>query len=258
MSGPLTVPFAAAALYLPGNTSRLLFGGLALLCGVVSCYRVWAVQYAVATQTQQCFDKKFGSLPRLKVEDGGFLESTRYSHVLVHADSSNSNSTVTTDPAAFEQRQLPFSCLALRVMNEPISPTPDSEARNVGIRLRFFDHQGNRLFSLNNGRWSDTAQPPHLQPNQTPIELTAVDICNGRERVVDLVLRYPTDEHCFAVNNDSYGYNLLRNPAWQMASGEYGVEVTLEGINVRQRWLLKFRNPEGTGPLIPLSCHETA
>jgi len=40
MSGPLTVPFAIAALVLPGFY-KLLFGVLAVLCGVFSSYRVW-------------------------------------------------------------------------------------------------------------------------------------------------------------------------------------------------------------------------
>src|SRR4051794_37826461 len=112
MSGPLTVPFAAAALFLPGNASRLLFGTLAVLCGIVSCYRVWAVEYAAAQQAQERFDASFKSLPRLKVEGGGYFEGTRFSHVLVHAQSTAGNSAVTTDPAAFQQRQVPFSCLA--------------------------------------------------------------------------------------------------------------------------------------------------
>jgi hypothetical protein len=40
MSGPLTVPFAIAALVLPGFY-KLLFAVLAVLCGVFSSYRVW-------------------------------------------------------------------------------------------------------------------------------------------------------------------------------------------------------------------------
>jgi hypothetical protein len=40
MSGPLTVPFAIAALILPG-LYKLLFAILAVLCGVFSSYRVW-------------------------------------------------------------------------------------------------------------------------------------------------------------------------------------------------------------------------
>jgi hypothetical protein len=40
MSGPLTVPFAIAVLFVPGFY-KLLFGVLAIICGVFSSYRVW-------------------------------------------------------------------------------------------------------------------------------------------------------------------------------------------------------------------------
>jgi hypothetical protein len=47
MSGPLTVPFAIAALVLPGFP-KLLFAGLAIVCGVFSSYRVWRAAHRVA------------------------------------------------------------------------------------------------------------------------------------------------------------------------------------------------------------------
>lgn len=40
MSGPLTVPLAVAALFVPG-VYKLLFAALAVICGVFSSYRVW-------------------------------------------------------------------------------------------------------------------------------------------------------------------------------------------------------------------------
>jgi hypothetical protein len=40
MSGPLTVPFAIAALYLPGYP-RPIFASLAVVCGLYSSYHVW-------------------------------------------------------------------------------------------------------------------------------------------------------------------------------------------------------------------------
>jgi hypothetical protein len=40
MSGPLTVPFAVATIFVPG-LYKLLFGALAIVSGVFSSYRVW-------------------------------------------------------------------------------------------------------------------------------------------------------------------------------------------------------------------------
>jgi hypothetical protein len=58
MSGPLTVPFAMAALLLPyfvrfvrfaddfaSTTARLLFAILAVIAAMLTCYRVWAKEY---------------------------------------------------------------------------------------------------------------------------------------------------------------------------------------------------------------------
>ncbi len=47
MSGPLTVPFAIAVLFVPGFY-KLLFGVLAVVCGVFSSYRVWRAARRVA------------------------------------------------------------------------------------------------------------------------------------------------------------------------------------------------------------------
>ena len=42
MSGPLTVPFAVAALFVPQTWLKLLFALLAIVCAAVSSYGVWA------------------------------------------------------------------------------------------------------------------------------------------------------------------------------------------------------------------------
>jgi hypothetical protein len=41
MSGPLTVPFALAALFVTTQYLRVLFGLLAIVCGIVASYEVW-------------------------------------------------------------------------------------------------------------------------------------------------------------------------------------------------------------------------
>jgi len=42
MSGPLTVPFTVAALFVPASVYRYLFAILAIIAYAVTCYRLWA------------------------------------------------------------------------------------------------------------------------------------------------------------------------------------------------------------------------
>lgn len=44
MSGPLTVPFTLAALFVPSTWLKALFAALAILCGAAASYAVWAAE----------------------------------------------------------------------------------------------------------------------------------------------------------------------------------------------------------------------
>jgi hypothetical protein len=44
MSGPLSVPFAALALWVSSSSQKILFGCLAAVCAVFASYRVWRVE----------------------------------------------------------------------------------------------------------------------------------------------------------------------------------------------------------------------
>lgn len=45
MSGPLTVPFALAALFLPSAAAKILFAVLAIVAALLTCYRIWKSEY---------------------------------------------------------------------------------------------------------------------------------------------------------------------------------------------------------------------
>lgn len=53
MSGPLTVPFTVAALFVSTAAYRELFAGLAVLAAMVTCYRVWVHEYDSADALKQ-------------------------------------------------------------------------------------------------------------------------------------------------------------------------------------------------------------
>jgi hypothetical protein len=45
LSGPASVPFVVAALYVSNSLLRLLYGSLAVLLGIFSAYRIWSREY---------------------------------------------------------------------------------------------------------------------------------------------------------------------------------------------------------------------
>src|SRR5271168_756903 len=45
MSGPPTVPLAIASYYVSNHSLKVLFGCLAILCGFVSSFRIWAKEH---------------------------------------------------------------------------------------------------------------------------------------------------------------------------------------------------------------------
>lgn len=52
MSGPLTVPFTIAGLFVTAPTYRILFGILAVIAGITTCYRVWAREFERAEDAE--------------------------------------------------------------------------------------------------------------------------------------------------------------------------------------------------------------
>jgi len=70
MSGPLSVPFAALALWVSSASQRVLWGCLALLCAVFSSYRVWRNERARA-------NVELGAVRSKKDEEIGSLRSTK-------------------------------------------------------------------------------------------------------------------------------------------------------------------------------------
>ena len=50
MSGPASVPFTGLALYVDQATSKALWVGLAILCFVTTCYRVWLREHRLLAQ----------------------------------------------------------------------------------------------------------------------------------------------------------------------------------------------------------------
>ncbi len=151
----------------------------------------------------------------------------------------------------------PFTSLRLRIENDPKLGTEISQAVDVAARLTFIREKQDRTFSFE-GRWSDTVQPSRLSLQRTAAELKTVNILIGTTRILDVVLKHNSETVCYGVTNDSYapGNELLKNQDWALEAGVHTVRVRLRSANVHQTFELKFRNPEGSGALEPLSCKD--
>jgi hypothetical protein len=145
-----------------------------------------------------------------------------------------------------------FSSLVLEVENDPPSPSADSVASMVTPRLAFLDWNGEERFSFV-GRWSDSNQPRPFPVGFIPPESSTIDIPIGVRRQLDLAIKYDQEAECFGFNNESYRFQLGRNPSWQLEPGEYIIRIRLRGSNVDQEFTIRFRNPDAGRDLEAIS-----
>jgi hypothetical protein len=195
------------------------------VCSIMSAWGLWSRERYLRQQ---------GSRPRLKL--------TRvYGQRPVWADNYG--------------RAIPntsFSSLVLEVENDPPTPSIDSVALMVTPRITVFDLNGVELFSFV-GRWSDSNQPRLFPVGLVAPEASTIDIPIGVRRRLDLVIKYDQEAECFGFNNESYRFQLGRNPSWRLEPGDYLMRVRFRGSNVDREFNIRFRNPEAGRDLEAIS-----
>jgi hypothetical protein len=70
MSGPLSVPFAVAALWVPSRTQKIIWGCLAVTCALFASYRVWSKERRDGSAKISEMESELASLqqkPKLEV-----------------------------------------------------------------------------------------------------------------------------------------------------------------------------------------------
>lgn len=90
----------------------------------------------------------------------------------------------------------------LKVRNDPAVPTADHLVR-VSAEITYIDEHGTELLTVP-GRWGDTDQPIDYHGVRSTVELETVEIPIGRERELNLAMKYPEDEHAYAFSNTTY------------------------------------------------------
>lgn len=131
-----------------------------------------------------------------------------------------------------------MSCVHAGFVNDPVVPTPDGVAKDVLGIVEFFDATGKKLYFLD-GRWADTDQP---QPETPTVQLLSVNIPIGQTREMDIAFKYPEDDDCYGVNNDSYRTSDFRDPRWKLTGSDFYAIVRLRAPYIDKRWRFSFRN----------------
>src|SRR5882672_7139673 len=90
MSGPLSVPFTLAALFVDNIFAKVLCAFLAIVCAVFAAYSIWKNEREALIKTQLELDKVI--TPKIHIEHNANTD-IRSSEVM---SSSNAKSTITT------------------------------------------------------------------------------------------------------------------------------------------------------------------
>ncbi len=202
---------------------------LVLTC-LVATFRAWRKEY----RDRRKLSREFSGYPRLLPVPDALEKGTFRATVTV---------TSNTGVATFQGPD--WSVIRFRIVNDPLDPEEESVAKQVRATLKFYSASGDRLFELD-GRWSDSPQPSQRDESQDIINILAVDFPIGQKRSLDIAFKDKTKDDCYGVNNDSYLFPDLKNPAWKLPYGTIVVVASLTGIRVKCTAQLQFENSKGT------------
>ena len=120
------------------------------------------------------------------------------------------------------------------VTNDPAKRDEAATARHVIVNLSFFKLNSADPCLILSGRWSDNEQAG-LRGQFAPIDdLRRRDLHpNGEPNLIDVALKYPDDEQCYAFNDETCRNTPdWRDPAFELAAQSYRVRVRLQGVGL--------------------------
>jgi len=183
------------------------FWAAAAFCFAAASYAVWKEEYKKRVR----LEAKILGFPRLRLTSNA-VSVVDVLYRTLHVSNSEQSST-----------QLIFPALRLRLVNEPIENTPDSEANGVRASISFLNPiTGEKLLAID-GRWADTTQLSMMDVNRDITEILAVKFPIGQARSLDILIKHKEDEESPYVNctvtidiaNDGVG-GLLRPLKWDL------------------------------------------
>jgi len=217
MSGPATVPFGFAALFVPQTALKLLFALMAVTCAVVSSYGIWAKERTDVNELRA----KEQSRPRLRPKDPNPV-SVSTGHINV--------------------AQQPFNVrwVRIRFVNDPEYPSPSASADTVSAKVAFSSN-GTLLLEMD-GRWSDSDQPSIRDFRQSRNDLLTTSFAIGTEHDLDIAFMDLRTFDLFAWNNDNYNYPEGKKPEHQLMGNNFQIQVRLRGPWIDESFQFEMRS----------------
>lgn len=129
--------------------------------------------------------------------------------------------------------------------NNPRVRSIETTAKSINAKITFFDDEEKQVLGPIFGRWEGTPQPATLPPFAPIRDLLKIDLePTGLPRELDIALKYPDDEFCYAFNNKScISSRDWRMPAFMLKGHSFYIKVRLVGIPMLdETWWFKLSN----------------
>ena len=123
--------------------------------------------------------------------------------------------------------------------NNPKRRTPENTANNVSAKITYYNSEDHPMiddtfFGSFYGRWSDSDEPK--TSNDTVRLINTNILSNGTPRKLDLFMKFPDDEFCYAYNNDSYFFENWRHVNYKLTGDLFYIKVELIGERVNEHF----------------------
>jgi len=145
------------------------------------------------------------------------------------------------------------SFIKVRFVNKPRVPSPNSVARDVRVKLRFFEPvPGGRLVLAIDGRWADSDQPSIRDWRQSRPDLLKMQFGIEEERSLDVAFRDDQTGESYAFNNENCHYPLMKKPEHLLVGQQFRVRISLLGPWVDETFEFYFVNDSQGTKILPL------
>ncbi|PYX34485.1 MAG: hypothetical protein DMG80_01880 [Acidobacteria bacterium] len=144
------------------------------------------------------------------------------------------------------------SFMAVRFVNQPQGPYPNSVARDVRVKLRFFEPiPAGRLLLAIDGRWADTDQPSIRDWRRSPTDPLRMEFGIEEGHSLDIAFRDDQTGEFYAFNNENFHYPLMKKPEHLLVGQHFMVRITLLGPWVNETFEFQFANDSGRTKIVP-------
>jgi len=145
------------------------------------------------------------------------------------------------------------SFIRARFLNKPQGPYPNSVARNVRVKLRFFEPlPGGRLLLAIDGRWADSDQHTIRDWRQSRTDLLRIEFGIEEEHTLDVAFRDDQTGEFYAFNNENCHYPLMKKPEHLLVGQHFMVRISLLGPWVDETFEFQFSNDSAGTKILPL------